>query len=259
MHILMVAAENDMLPNCKVGGVADVIRDIPYALGNLNHKVSVVVPDYGESEIERVFVCDLKVPFRHSIESATLFKVMDGDNVAQYIISHNQFKMQGGKIYCNDDDSRPFATDATKFALFCAFVAQAIEQDAFKLIDILHLHDWHAACLSVLRKYSTHYTKLKKIKAIFTVHNLALQGIRPFSGDDSSLESWFPSLSYDGQEICDHRYPHCFNPMRSGINLSDKVHVVSPTYAKEVLKPSEPDKGFFGGEGLESNMNQANN
>ena len=32
MHVLMVAAENDALPNAKVGGVADVVRDCPKAL-----------------------------------------------------------------------------------------------------------------------------------------------------------------------------------------------------------------------------------
>ncbi|XQF93912.1 glycogen/starch synthase (plasmid) [Pseudoalteromonas espejiana] len=32
MHVLMVAAENDALPNAEVGGVADVVRDAPKAL-----------------------------------------------------------------------------------------------------------------------------------------------------------------------------------------------------------------------------------
>lgn len=81
---------------------------------------------------------------------------------------------------------------------------------------------------------------------VYTVHNLALQGIRPFSHDESSLEHWFGSLSYDGQIICDPRYPHCFNPMRAAINLVDKVHLVSPTYALEVIEKSNYDKGFFG-------------
>jgi starch synthase len=36
--------------------------------------------------------------------------------------------------------------------------------------------------------------------------------------------------------------------------LSDKVHAVSPTYAKEILLPSNPEQGYFGGEGLENDL-----
>ena len=32
MHVLMIAAENDAIPGAKVGGVADVVRDLPQAL-----------------------------------------------------------------------------------------------------------------------------------------------------------------------------------------------------------------------------------
>ena len=45
--------------------------------------------------------------------------------------------------------------------------------------------------------------------------------------------------------------------MRLGINLSDKVHAVSPTYVKEIVRPSDPERGFFGGEGLEGDLQRA--
>jgi starch synthase len=254
MRVLMVAAENDRLPNCKVGGVADVIRDIPYALSKHQVDTLVVVPDYGQSELKRQFVGDIAVPFRQHLETATLWEVERTDGVAQFVISHSLFSEHGGAIYCDDDQQRPFATDATKFAFFSAAVSEGIEHGLFGHIDILHLHDWHAACVAVLKEFSPRFVKLKTLKVIYTVHNLALQGIRPFNNDDSSLEAWFPTLSYDGQVLCDHQYPHCFNPMRSAITLCDKIHVVSPNYSEEVLRSSEPDRGFFGGEGLEHDM-----
>ena len=43
----MVAAENDALPNAKVGGIGDVVRDIPIALAREECQVQVVLPDYG--------------------------------------------------------------------------------------------------------------------------------------------------------------------------------------------------------------------
>ncbi|NOU50336.1 glycogen synthase [Pseudoalteromonas sp. JBTF-M23] len=254
MRVLMVAAENDRLPNCKVGGVADVIRDIPYALSAQGVVVKVVVPDYGQSHLNRTFVGDIAVPFRQHLETATLWQVEQSDGVTQYVISHSLFSEHQGAIYCNDDHNRPFATDATKFAFFSAAVCEAIEHKMFDDLDVLHLHDWHAACVTVLQTFSPRFVYLKQLKTVYTVHNLALQGIRPFGHDESSLEAWFPTLGYDGQQLCDHHHPHCFNPMRSAICLADKVHVVSPTYSEEVLHSSEPDRGFFGGEGLEHDM-----
>ncbi|MCG7533984.1 glycogen/starch synthase [Pseudoalteromonas sp. OOF1S-7] len=256
MHVVMVAAENDRLPNCKVGGVADVIRDIPYALAARQIRCSVIVPDYGQFALNREFVADIAVPFKQHLETATLWRVSSDSGVEQYVVSHSLFSEHGGAIYCNDGN-QPFATDANKFALFCAAVSELLEHQIIGPVDILHLHDWHAAVVAVLKTFSPRFVNLKQIKTVYTVHNLALQGIRPFKHDESSLESWFPTLSYDGSRICDHIYPHCFNPMRAAISLVDKVHLVSPTYCQEVQHSSDHESGFFGGEGLENDMQAA--
>ena len=111
--------------------------------------------------------------------------------------------------------------------------------------------------MSVLRAYDPRYQQLKAIKTVYTIHNIALQGIRPIEGDESSLKSWLPHLSFDKSLVNDPRYPECYNPMRAAINLADKVHAVSPTYVKEILLPSKPEEGYFGGEGLESDLKRA--
>jgi starch synthase len=257
MHILMVAAENDALPGAKVGGVADVVRDVPQALAEQGVTVDVVIPDYGFESMERTHLADVSVVFNAQPQQLTLWKITQPKkNVQQIVIAHPLFS-QSGSVYCNDAPGRPFATDATKFALFNAAVCEALLQGVLTRPDALHLHDWHSACVAVLVKFDPRYRSLADLPLVYTVHNLALQGIRPFKHDESSLEAWFPSLSYNGQHLCDPRYPHCFNPMRSAINLADKVHLVSPTYSQEVLQPSHPEQGFFGGEGLEHDLQQA--
>ncbi len=47
IKVLMVASENDALPKCKVGGIGDVLRDLPAALLKQGCDVSVVIPSYG--------------------------------------------------------------------------------------------------------------------------------------------------------------------------------------------------------------------
>jgi len=267
MKILMAAAENDALPRGKVGGIGDVVRDIPLALADIGQEVDVVMPGYGSfSQLAGAqHITSLQVVFGGQAQAVEVFKIsMDtlsekpSKPITQWVIEHPLFAIGGiGKIYCDDPENRPFASDATKFALFSAAVAKAIISDVFGHIDVIHLHDWHTAMISVLRAYDPEYQALQSIKTVYTIHNLALQGIRPFEGDESSLKAWFPYLPFDHKPISDPRYQHCFNPMRAGINLSDKVHAVSPTYANEILLPSNSEQGYFGGEGLENDLRQA--
>ena len=43
----MVAAENGALAGAKVGGMADVIRDLPDALAGVDLCADVIMPSYG--------------------------------------------------------------------------------------------------------------------------------------------------------------------------------------------------------------------
>ncbi|MEH6580803.1 MAG: glycogen/starch synthase [Halioglobus sp.] len=263
MKILMAAAENDALPGGKVGGIGDVVRDIPVALAAAGHQVDVVTPGYGAfSNLPGAEnVGSVEVMFCRHPHTVELFKVPGKtakENVTLWVLEHPLFAAGGeGKIYCDDPGDRPFATDAGKFALFSVALAQAIVDDLLPAVDVLHLHDWHAAMVGVLRAFDPAYKALQSIHTVYTIHNLALQGVRPLSGDESSLHAWFPELDYDLEKLNDTRAPHCINPMRAGINLSDKVHAVSPTYAREIQRASDPERGFFGGEGLHADLQAA--
>ena len=129
MKILMVAAENGALPGGKVGGIGDVLRDIPRALAALGHQVTVLMPAYGRYAqmpgARRLSA--IQVPFSGGEEEVQLFSLAASGGAQQQVVDHPQFAACGsGKIYCDDPPERPFATDGTKFALLCATVAEGL-------------------------------------------------------------------------------------------------------------------------------------
>jgi len=256
----LVAAENGALAGGKVGGVGDVIRDLPLALTARGWEATVLTPAYGMfNELpEATLLRSIPVDFAGSMQTASVWNISGADSCVTHLaIEHPLLSPDGpGKIYCNDTADRPFATDAGKFAFFCAAVAAFVQQND-NTPDVIHLHDWHTALYLLLRAYDPTCGQLQNIRAVYTIHNLAFQGIRPLANDVSSLAAWFPKLALPLPDATDPRYTDCVNPMAAAIRLADKLNTVSPTYAREILRPSDPAHGFSGGEGLELDLQQA--
>ncbi len=254
-NILMLAAEHGGFSGAKVGGVGDVIRDLPQALNEQNCQVSVALPSYGFlmrlPSLKKIG--SVNVVFYSYVHTVSIYSTQEAGH-GVYIFDHPFFYHKGEVVYCDDPDHSPFASDASKFALFCAATAQALLDNILPKPHVVHCHDWHTGFLPLLLKKHSAFKKLNTLPIVFTIHNLAMQGTRPTSGDDSSLRAWFGEDVSDFDDCIDPVYQNCINPMRAGIVLSDKVHTVSPTYAKEILMPSDHKQGVFGGEGLESDL-----
>jgi len=120
--------------------------------------------------------------------------------------------------------------------------------------DVVHAQDWHTGVYFLLREFDPRFRRLQSIRSVFTIHNLAYQGVRPLAGHESSLDAWFPGLAVDETTVGDSRYTGCVNPMASAVRFADKLHTVSPTYAGEICEPSDPALGFIGGEGLAGDL-----
>jgi starch synthase len=262
-HIIMLASENDALKSGKVGGLADVVRDLPNALADLGWRSTVITPSYGflHKENPSTLLTKVSFPFGGKTLEGELWHVTpkrQHPHVRHLVVEHPEIR--GTPIYYNDPPEHAFAQDATKYALFCSAVGQYLNS-----IDepfILHLHDWHTAFMMLLRELHPNFSHLKKSRTVFTIHNIALQGTRPMLGEYASVESWFPELFTSGQQwIAEWKDPRhaepTFTPMAAGIQYADKVNTVSPTYAEEILQTSNHANGFYGGEGLEKVLQKA--
>jgi starch synthase len=94
---------------------------------------------------------------------------------------------------------------------------------------VVHCHDWQAALLPVLlREAERRHGLTLALKTIFTIHNIAYQGVFPRK---TFARTNLPEELYniDGLE-----YYSQINLMKGGILFADRVTTVSPRYAKEI-------------------------
>lgn len=218
-----------------------------------------MTPSYGafQRRDDAEKTATITVLFRGVAEDVEIYRLADANGVSTILIHHAALSpTDEGRVYHDDADGRPFATDASKFAFFCNAAAVWISQ-LEEAPDVVHLHDWHAAFYLIVRDFSSLGEILKPIRTVFTIHNLAYQGQRPFEGDPSSLVAWFPGMLYDPEKLRDPASATAFNPMAYAIRCADRVNTVSPTYSREICLPSNPELGFFGGEGLERDLSMS--
>jgi starch synthase len=266
MNILFAAAENGALPGGKVGGIGDVIRDLPPALAAQGCRLTVVTPSHGflhrGPAARQTGVCTFLYYGRlQEAKIYTLGPPREAPGVTQIVIHHPDLGAGDGhdgrnRLYADDPPDRPFFTDGSRFALFSAAVAASAANGDLGAFDVLHLHDWHTALVALLARLHPVYPSLANCRIVFSIHNLAFQGVRPLRGSASSLEAWYPEFRYPWEAVADPRWPECVNPMAVGIRLADRVHTVSPSYAEEILQPDRKP-AFFGGEGLEADLVRA--
>jgi len=260
-NFLFVSAENDAIPDCKAGGMGDVVRDVPREIAKRGDNVHIVVPAYSRLHKQGIHKADLEFNLRGTTYKAELYEVIPKKvikNITHYVIHHPEIKEGGIAHIYHDDPTEPFFNDFVKFMIFCTGVAESIKINAFGDLDIVHMHDWHSSAVLFLKTYHPDYKALKKVRYVYSIHNLAIQGIRPFYNNYASVHNWFPEVQLDHEGLKDPRYEDCINLMAVGIRLADAVHTVSPSYKEDVMLPSRRPE-FIGGEGLEKDLQDADN
>ncbi|MGC9328553.1 MAG: glycogen synthase, partial [Candidatus Hinthialibacter sp.] len=107
-------------------------------------------------------------------------------------------------------------------------ILDVIEKGIWKP-DLIHANDWQTALLPVYLKtlYKKHAV-LGKIKTLFTIHNMAYQGLFPIF--------LYPvlGLSWDHFNLSELEFYNQINLLKGGIVFADAINTVSPTYAQEI-------------------------
>ena len=231
MKIVHVASE--LFPYMKTGGLADAVGALAAALADNDHEVSVFIPGYRvalehKDAAGAVRTLRLKVEMADDYHSGDVRMFSPRRNLRVFLISREEF-FDRRAAYGNGE--RDFEDNAERFIFFCKAVIEMLRLGDLQA-DVVHCHDWQAALLPVLlREAERRHRVTLALKTIFTIHNIAYQGV--FPAKTFARTNLPDELNHiDGLE-----YYSQINLMKGGILFADRVTTVSPRYAQEIQTP----------------------
>ena len=225
LHVVMVTPEAH--PFAKTGGLAEVAGALPLALGRLSHRVTVIVPRYRGMDAEPFRQTTFSLGGR-SVTVAFARRAIAERVDAVLVDVPDLFDREG--LY--GTAAGDYADNAWRFAVFSRAALEFLRQSGERP-SIIHAHDWQAGLAPAYQKM--HFSNdpiVGGVPTIFTIHNLAFQGIFPAATLDEIGLAWevfnVQAMEYWGQ----------ISYLKAGINFSEKITTVSPTYAREILTPA---------------------
>ena len=221
MRVLFVSSE--IYPLLKTGGLADVSYSLPAALRELGADARLLMPAYRDA-LQRAGKTRRAATLQIGTETVELLDARLGNTeIPVWLLAHPGFDRPGNPYLA--PDGKPWPDSAERFALLCC-AAVEIAQDRAGLDwrpEIVHCNDWQSGLTPALLTLET-----KRPATVFTVHNLAYQGLFPAATlAELGLPDafWHPDgLEFHGQ----------MSFMKGGLAYADRITTVSPSYAREI-------------------------
>lgn len=233
LSILMVASEAH--PFAKTGGLAEVAGALPFALARLGHRVTLVVPRY-RGTVATGEARPVTLNFGLRTQQASLVTVPLAERVNAVLVDVPELFDRAG-LY--GEDGVDYDDNAWRFAVLSLAALEHARQSGERP-SIIHAHDWQTGLVPVFQKVLMSSDRtVGGVPVVFTIHNLAFQGVFP--------ASILPALGL-GWELFDIRaleYWGQISYLKGGVTFSERITTVSPTYAREILLP-ELGFGFDG-------------
>lgn len=230
MKILFATSE--IAPWVKTGGLGDVAGSLPAALRAEGHDVRVLVPAYpallqsfpDAEEIARPRWLNGLLP------SPGLKQAAAPDGTPLLLVDYPHYYDRPGNPYLGPE-GRDWLDNHLRFGLLSRVAAWlgSMSSTIDWQPDIVHCHDWQTG----LAPAYLSYLPGGQAKSLFTVHNLAFQGLF----DHASLfELGLPDAAWsiDGIE-----YYGYLSFLKAGLQHADAITTVSPSYAREIQTDEE--------------------
>ena len=206
------------------------------------HDVRIILPKYKsirgqEFGIKETGEC-VRVPMGGGrSETADIRTAKTEKGIPVYFVNHEGYFGRAG-LYRSRYGEYP--DNGERFSFFCKAALEACKAMQFRP-DVIHCHDWQTALipmyLKVLLKGDAFF---QHTSSVFTIHNIAYQGIFP----KTLLEA--TGFSWNEFRIDQFEYYDQISFMKAALNNADYLTTVSPTYAKEIQSAYEFGQGMEG-------------
>ncbi len=224
MRVAIISAE--AVPYSKTGGLGDVAGALPKALRRVGVDSLLITPCYWQTKGEHLWhtaIDDLWVGWRGSSYPAKAF-YSEANGSPTFLIDAPSF-FHRDSIYGYREDHERFA--------FFNHAAITLLHRLGSAPDIVHLNDWHcgfaAVEIAAARRWDNFW---RNTRTVFSIHNMAYQG--GFGMEDLSKFGF--SSEWERNAFTLNGYA---SAMKAGLEVSDILSTVSPTYAKEIQTPGE--------------------
>lgn len=228
LKVLFVSSE--AVPYAKTGGLADVAGALPGALVKLGCEVALVMPKYRSITQER-YKLNLEermipVPMGMGDLSADLLSTRLGNSHGKvYFIQNDRYFDREGLYGSSEGD---YQDNAERFAFFGRAVLEMCRTLQWAP-DVIHLNDWQTGLIAPYLKVLYANDKfLGKAKTLFTIHNMAYQGLFPKYFLPMTGLGW-EEFTHERMEFYDQ-----INYLKAGLVYSDALNTVSERYAREI-------------------------
>ncbi len=222
MRIVQITAE--FSPIAKAGGLGEVALGLSRELTRQGAEVEVILPKYDFISPRLLPHLKQEVDFRapeweHQISNTMWAATVENCSLRLLEMRHPKNYFDRGRIYGFEDD-------VPRFMYFARAVLEYLKVKA-KPIDILHLHDWHAAALAPLLREIHKEIQVKAI--VLSIHNLEYQGL-------CSVHD-LAAIGLKKDPIAQLQIGSHYNLLKGAIHYADAITTVSSSYATEILTP----------------------
>ena len=223
-QLKILYASSEVYPFMKTGGLADVAQSLPAAISSMGEDVQVIMPNYGSLNTAGSH-CKVIAQIEVNEDQVTLMATQIPDtSVPVILVDCPKWFGREGNPYL-DSNGEPWPDNAQRFALFSRVISLVALNQA-KLDwspDIVHCNDWQTGLALALLQNQGFNKGL-----IFTIHNLAYQGIFPYE-DFQSLQLPDELWSVDALEFYGQM---CL--LKGGMASCNQLNTVSPRFAEEI-------------------------
>lgn len=228
----VVFASSEVTPFASTGGLAEVAAALPRALAQAGHEVIRVMPLYRRVAEGAFEIADLgqrlQIPVGFRTFEGGLWKTVS-DSPPTYFIRRDEF-FDRSQVYGLAD--RDYDDNFQRFVFFQKAVVALIDRLGLKP-DIVHLNDWQTGLVPHFLRHGIHGGgRAGQERTVFTIHNLAYQGV--FPGED------FPetNLPFSCFNMRTMEFYGNLNLLKAGLTGATQVSTVSRTYAQEIQTPT---------------------